>query len=116
MRYLNNFTKFNEKLVLVNYDEYAKLVADAYEAAPEYDEKILPSYRALIDQPRGSRVRPLKVHTASKCGVFTPIFSNRTLRAAASRSSSSSGFKKPPGSAQSPFSGSSALWTSSTWS
>jgi len=49
MRYLNNFTKFNEKLVLVNYDEYAKLVADAYEAAPEYDEKILPSYRALID-------------------------------------------------------------------
>jgi hypothetical protein len=49
MRYLNNFTTFNEKLVLVNYDEYAKLVADAYEAAPEYDEKILPSYRALID-------------------------------------------------------------------
>ena len=49
MRYLNNFTTFNEKLVLVNYDEYAKLVADAYEAAPEYDEKILPSYKVLID-------------------------------------------------------------------
>ena len=49
MRYLNNFKTFNEKLVLVNYDEYAKLVADAYEAAPEYDEKILPSYKVLID-------------------------------------------------------------------
>lgn len=49
MRYLSNYEKFNEKLVLVNYDEYARLVADAYEAAPDYDEAVLPSYRALID-------------------------------------------------------------------
>jgi len=49
MRHIQNFSAFNEKLVLINYDEYAELVADAYEAAPEYDEKVLPSYRALID-------------------------------------------------------------------
>lgn len=49
MRHIQNFSAFNEKLVLVNYDEYAELVADAYEAAPEYDEKVLHSYRALID-------------------------------------------------------------------
>jgi hypothetical protein len=49
MKHLDNFNLFNEKLILNNYDEYAKLVADAYEAAPEYDESVLPSYRALID-------------------------------------------------------------------
>ena len=49
MRHIQNFSTFNEKLVLVNYDEYAGLVADAYEAAPEYDESALASFRALID-------------------------------------------------------------------
>lgn len=49
MRYIKNFQSYNEKLALVNYDEYAKLVADAYEQAPEYDESTVPSFRALID-------------------------------------------------------------------
>lgn len=49
MKHLFKFQLFLEKMVLANYDEYAKLVADAYEAAPEYDESVLPSYRALID-------------------------------------------------------------------
>ena len=35
MKHLDNFNLFNEKLILNNYDEYAKLVADAYEVAPE---------------------------------------------------------------------------------
>jgi hypothetical protein len=39
----------NESLVLSNYDEYAKIVSDAYDAAPEFDESMLPSYNALID-------------------------------------------------------------------
>lgn len=39
----------NESLVLSNYDEYAKLVAEAYEAAPDFDESMLPSYKAMID-------------------------------------------------------------------
>lgn len=49
MKYLENFNLFTEKMMLNNYDEYAKLVADAYEAAPEYDKSVLPSYRALIE-------------------------------------------------------------------
>lgn len=49
MKYLENFNLFTEKMMLNNYDEYAKLVADAYDAAPEYDKSVLPSYRALIE-------------------------------------------------------------------
>ena len=49
MKHLENFNLFTEKMMLNNYDEYAKLVANAYEAAPEYDESVLPSYRALIE-------------------------------------------------------------------
>jgi hypothetical protein len=50
MNYLKTFNKFsiNEKLALANYDEYEKLVSDAYENAPEYDETIVYSYIALI--------------------------------------------------------------------
>ncbi len=49
MKYLENFNLFTEKMMLNNYDEYAKLVADTYDAAPEYDKSVLPSYRALIE-------------------------------------------------------------------
>lgn len=36
------------KLVLKDYEMYAKLVADAYEKAPTFDEKAVPSFEALI--------------------------------------------------------------------
>lgn len=51
MNYLKNFNKFsiNEKLVLSDYDEYAELVSTAYEEAPEYDETVVESYKALIE-------------------------------------------------------------------
>ena len=49
MKHLDTFQFFNEKMVLDNYDEYAKLVADAYETAPEYDETMISSYKSLIN-------------------------------------------------------------------
>ena len=39
----------NEKMVLANYDEYARIVAEAYENAPSYDQSVVSSYRSLID-------------------------------------------------------------------
>jgi hypothetical protein len=51
MNYLKTFENFsiNEKLALANYDEYAELVAKAYEEAPVYDETVVDSYKALIE-------------------------------------------------------------------
>ena len=49
MKYLETFKFFNEKMALDNYDEYAELVANAYEDAPEYDETMIPSYKSLIN-------------------------------------------------------------------
>jgi len=49
MKHLETFGLFVEKLMLDNYDEYARIVADAYASAPVFDESMLPSYRALID-------------------------------------------------------------------
>jgi len=39
---------FTEKLELVNWDEYKRLVADAYDKAPEYDERAVPAYQAML--------------------------------------------------------------------
>lgn len=51
MNYLKTFENFSidEKLALANYDEYAELVAKAYEEAPVYDETVVDSYKALIE-------------------------------------------------------------------
>jgi hypothetical protein len=49
MKYLETFQFFIEKMALNNYDEYAELVAKAYEDAALYDENIIPSYKSLID-------------------------------------------------------------------
>lgn len=37
----------NEKLELVSWDEYAKLVAKAYMEAPSYEEEAVPSFEAM---------------------------------------------------------------------
>jgi hypothetical protein len=42
----------NEKMVLSNYDEYAKLVSDAYVNAPDFDNSVVPSYRALMESTK----------------------------------------------------------------
>ena len=49
MKHLVNYSAYLEKLSLANYDEYARIVADAYDDAPEYDESMIPSYRALFE-------------------------------------------------------------------
>lgn len=39
----------DEKLILSNYDSYAKLVADAYDARPAHDPAAKGAYRVLLD-------------------------------------------------------------------
>ncbi len=39
----------SEKLLLKNYSEYIKLVAEAYDAAPEYDSSVVKHWKALND-------------------------------------------------------------------
>jgi hypothetical protein len=48
----NNLKPLNEKMVLANYDEYAKLVSDAYVNAPDFDNSVVPSYRALMESTK----------------------------------------------------------------
>jgi hypothetical protein len=48
----NNLKPLNEKMVLSNYDEYAKLVSDAYINAPDFDDSVVPSYRALMESTK----------------------------------------------------------------
>lgn len=42
----------DEKLILANYNEYAKLVADAYDARPVHDPAAKESYRVLLDHAK----------------------------------------------------------------
>lgn len=51
MNYLKTFENFSidEKLALANYDEYEKLVSDAYKNAKDFDESVVYSYKALIE-------------------------------------------------------------------
>lgn len=44
---LSKILKLNEKLELVSWDEYAKLVAKAYMDAPDYEEEAVPSFEAM---------------------------------------------------------------------
>jgi len=39
----------SEKLLLKDYDEYIKLVAEAYSLAPEYDSSVVKHWKALRD-------------------------------------------------------------------
>ena len=45
-------TKLDEKLVLSNYSDYAKIVAEAYDNATNFDESVVPSYISLIDSSK----------------------------------------------------------------
>ena len=45
-------TKLDEKLVLSNYSDYAKIVAEAYDSATNFDESVVPSYISLIDSAK----------------------------------------------------------------
>ena len=44
---LGKLLNLNEKLELVSWDEYAKLVAKAYMEAPDYEEEAVPSFEAM---------------------------------------------------------------------
>ena len=43
-----NESLINEKMVLSNYDDYSKIVAQAYVNAPDFDQSVVPSYKALM--------------------------------------------------------------------
>jgi len=42
----------DEKMVLSNYDDYSKIVAQAYINAPDFDQSVVPSYKALMDSTK----------------------------------------------------------------
>lgn len=44
---LGHILNLKEKLELVSWDEYAKLVAKAYMDAPDYEEEAVPSFEAM---------------------------------------------------------------------
>lgn len=44
---LSELLNLNEKLELVSWGEYAKLVAKAYMDAPDYEEEAAPSFQAM---------------------------------------------------------------------
>jgi hypothetical protein len=47
-KHILNYSEFiGERLELVDWDEYAKLVAEAYEAAPEFDREAAKHWKAL---------------------------------------------------------------------
>jgi hypothetical protein len=42
----------DEKMVLSNYESYAEMVAQAYINAPDFDQSVVPSYKALMDSTK----------------------------------------------------------------
>jgi hypothetical protein len=42
----------DEKMVLSNYESYSEMVAQAYVNAPDFDQSVVPSYKALMDSTK----------------------------------------------------------------
>ena len=47
-----NMGLIDEKMVLSNYESYAEMVAQAYINAPDFDQSVVPSYKALMDSTK----------------------------------------------------------------